>query len=68
MLLVGAFAAARYVRREHLPIVLPVLICSACLVLLTLLSEGRFRALLEPILILYVSVMAGGRRAAPWPH
>ena len=68
ILLAGSFAAARYIRREHLPIVLPVLICSACLVLFTLLSEGRFRALLEPILILYVSVMVGGRSAGPRPQ
>jgi len=68
MLLVGSFAAARYVRREHLTIVLPVFVCSACLVLFTLLSEGRFRALLEPILILYVSMMVGGRSAETRPH
>ena len=67
MLLVGSFAAARYVRKEHLPIVLPVLICSASIVLLAQLSEGRFRALLEPLLILYVSVMVAGRASGPRP-
>jgi 4-amino-4-deoxy-L-arabinose transferase-like glycosyltransferase len=68
MLLVGSFAAARYVRREHLPIVLPAVVCSASLVLLAQLSEGRFRALLEPLLILYLSVMVAGRGAGSQTH
>ncbi|MGD1048084.1 MAG: glycosyltransferase family 39 protein [Candidatus Krumholzibacteriaceae bacterium] len=65
LLLAGSFAAARYVRKEHHSIVLPVLICSACLVLLAQLSEGRFRALLEPLLILYASAMVALRAAGP---
>ncbi|HVO76563.1 MAG TPA: hypothetical protein VMT60_01135, partial [Candidatus Bathyarchaeia archaeon] len=67
LLFLGTFAGARYFRREHLAVALPAFLCAVALVLLSIRSEGRFRMLLEPLLILYLSVMVADRRGESRP-
>jgi 4-amino-4-deoxy-L-arabinose transferase-like glycosyltransferase len=57
LLLVGSFAAVRYLRAEHLSTMLPPLAAIVLLMLLVMLEDGRHRIFIEPLLIIYLARM-----------
>jgi hypothetical protein len=67
MLLLGFIGLARYFRRDHVPVALPVLVFTLLLAALMRLENARFRSLLEPLLILYASIVFCRREYAPNP-
>ncbi|MBN1163021.1 MAG: glycosyltransferase family 39 protein [Candidatus Krumholzibacteriota bacterium] len=60
--LLGFIGMAKYYRRDHRPLVLPLLVYIVLLIFLTIF-ELRFRMLLEPVLILYTSMIICRRKA-----
>jgi 4-amino-4-deoxy-L-arabinose transferase-like glycosyltransferase len=66
LLWLGFLGLARCVRRDHVGVVLPVLGAVILPILFTRVAEPRFRVFLEPLLIMYVSLLfGGGCRATP---
>jgi 4-amino-4-deoxy-L-arabinose transferase-like glycosyltransferase len=65
ILLLGTFAAARGLRREHFRFAGPALGCAALLILTTVLNDGAYRVFMEPLLLLYVANVVGYARRRP---
>jgi len=64
LLWLGLIGLARCVRREHVAVALPVLGAVILPILFTRVTEPRFRVFLEPLLIMYVSLLFGRGRCS----
>ncbi|MDD4856611.1 MAG: glycosyltransferase family 39 protein [Candidatus Krumholzibacteria bacterium] len=64
ILLFGCIAIARYIRREHLRVILPALIFVALQIMIAMVYTIRYRALLEIFLIAYIGFLLSRTRGA----
>jgi 4-amino-4-deoxy-L-arabinose transferase-like glycosyltransferase len=64
ILLFGCIAAARYIRREHLRVILPVLISIVLQIMIAGVYDLRCRVLLEVFLIAYIGFFLSRTRGA----